>query len=160
MQTIELRHFGKARLWWATDPFDGSERPGSLTVELFLPRGPRSEYALLGASLVSQGHGVRVDCAEDLGPWHESLAGGLDDVRRGLPVEYRGSIPQQALRAAADRLTRCTLVFDCAAHGAVGSNPALFGQVAAIVATLLTAPTHPDESDVRKTFENAGSNPG
>lgn len=137
LTSYALDHLSKARVWWDEDPFDGSTRSKCLVVELWIPRGPRAEYALLGASLDHDNTNVRVSCPEDAGRWEASLAEGFDDVRIGLPTEYRESVSREARLSIGGAVARVGIVFDRAAHGAVGSSPALFGRLAAAIVGVL-----------------------
>jgi hypothetical protein len=148
MKTIQLKSWSQARIWVEEDPFDGSRRPSSAAVELLVPRGPRSEYGLLGAT-VKPGlrHTVSIACQEDAGAWRESLAGAVDEVRRGLPAEYRESVEEGGRIAIRESRLDAPLSYEWAAHGAVGSSPAMLGRLAGTVVKLLDSRTRLDDDD-------------
>jgi hypothetical protein len=139
VNAYSLGHLSKSRVWWNRDPFDDSDRPESIALELWIPRGPRSEYALLGASLDSHAKGVHVhvNCPEDAGSWHGSLAEATDEVRQGLPNEYRESVQRAGEKGASVSLAQGAITYDRAAHGAIGSSSVLFGRMAAAIVTIL-----------------------
>ena len=138
MKTYQLNRLAKARVWQRRDPFDATERPEFLAVELWIPHGASAEYGLLGASLDHEQFGVRLTCPRSDGRWAGSLAEGLDDVRRGLPEEYRESVIREAQAVIAERAMDIGVTYDTAAHGAIGSSSALFGRLAVTVIDLLT----------------------
>jgi len=156
IQAFDLSYLSRARVWQAVDPFDGSARPTSIAIELLVPRGPRSEYALLGGSVHQDLTGILVRCPEDQGRWQESLVADGDEVRRGLPLEYREAVLREGSQAALEQSVRGAIAYDCAAHGSIGSSPALFGRLAAAIVTLLASPERAANEDyVRKLLEEA-----
>lgn len=147
LKTYAPTRFSKARVWWCSDPFDGSPRTDSVAVEVWIPRGPRVEYALLGASLERNVSGVQVKCPQDDGAWGDSLASKTDDVRRGLPAEYAESVRQAGETAVAAQSLQHGIGYDRAAHGAIGSSPELFGRLAVALVTILSDPEKYSEED-------------
>jgi hypothetical protein len=137
MQVYSVGGLSKARVWWDCDPFDGAHSKDSLAVEIWIPRGAFAEYGLLGASVRDELRGVQVLPSVGSGVWRDSLAGAAEPVMRGLPAEYRDSV----LRAGMDALSQAGfgsgLLYDRAAHAAVGSNARVFGRLASSIATLL-----------------------
>ena len=157
MKTFQLAKWSQARIWMEQDPFDGSPRPSSAAVELLVPRGPRSEYGLLGA-IAKPGprHTVSIACAEDAGAWRESLAGAGDEVRRGLPDEYREYVRREGHQAARGSSLDGTVAYEWAAHGAIGSSSAMFGRLAALVVKMLDNRERLNDDDfLRELLEDA-----
>ena len=174
MITLSLSHEKRARVWFGDlDPAEpeivsirrstiiprvqlGQCATQSVAVEIFVPAGPRFEYALLGATVVrtagdAEGLNVEVPENDPRGPvFPDSLAGRLDDVRWGLPAEYARAVLENVeaellVGAPAGGLVRIS----CAAHGLVGSSSQRFGRVARAVVRLLVR----TEADPREILE-------
>lgn len=144
VRMIPFHRFSKARVWHDEDPFDGRAREGSVSVEVFVPRGAMSEYGLLGGNvLVGSAGDATVACSAIGAAWAASLASGVDDVRVGLPEEYHSEIVRRAAGRMAQHSPTGRIVFDQAAFGEVGSSGACFGALSeAVVELLFRRPSH------------------
>jgi hypothetical protein len=131
----EVHRAGESlRVWTsANGPLD--EVAEGLTVEWAGQVGHPSSYGLLGgrSSQVTQ------VAPGDARGYEESLAGAADQVRFGLPSEYAAAV--------SDALTTPVEV-TIAAHGLVGSSPAVFSRVAAFLALLLRDGVPEDDEDL------------
>jgi hypothetical protein len=137
MKILNLGHFAKARLWNDQCPFPSSDRYQGIVVELSIPRGARVEYGLLGAILLpSPESAIQFQISHEGIVWSDSLVVGVDEVRTGLPHEYRESIASAAGAALKDSNARGTILFNCAAHGAVGSSASVFARLATTLVAL------------------------
>jgi len=100
-------------------------------IELNIPRGPFSSYALLGAELVHfdlDGLEVVLPVNSIGAPFAPSLALKADEVKSGIPDEYAGAV-FAGIERAADSIgvpVRFSLRFHWAAHGLVGSSSSIF----------------------------------
>jgi len=117
-------------------------RPLCAAIEAFLHRGGYCPYGLLGAHFVparSEGLTIRVGISTCEGQTiSKTLAGSIDQVRLGLPLEYAESVLQGAASVGSlSLLGSGTLSFDCAAHGEIGSSSHVFERLAALVVQLI-----------------------
>lgn len=156
--TLNLSHHRKARIWLGELPdlsypvLEVLERQQDAkvstiaeiryaAVEMFAPKGVRALYGLLGAKFTPDNLErllVQVAFCEDTTKQVEwSLAAKVDKIYVGLTCEYAPSVLDGALRAA-ETLGSGVLRFECAAHGAVGSSPKIFRQLATLAVQLLT----------------------
>lgn len=109
-----------------------------LILEVYVPRGARVEYGLLGLLLEKDRDGVEVVVPYSAGisaSLAGSLASGLDDVRVGLPEEYAGAVLAALL--ASEALPNGLIRVCAAAHGAVGSSPKFFARLTAAALVLM-----------------------
>jgi hypothetical protein len=126
-------------------------------VELKVPRGSGSSYALLGAELVeSDLDGLEVVVAvNNTGvPFRGSLAPQSDEVRTGLPEEYVTAVVAGVEKFAASNAVpeKAALQFRWAAHGMVGSSPAIFRETSVLVLKVMMLQRNASDEDVRVLF--------
>jgi hypothetical protein len=161
IETIAFTRHGKGRIWLNELPdaayaalrvlqsiHDGM-RPlvhpaTSAAVEIYSPRGGRAITGLLGARFEpSDDERLIVEVAVSSGngsPISWPFASTIDEMYAGLPLEYAHAIAEPGLPFEILRsLGSGRLRFDRAAHGAVGSSPALFRCLASAVAQLICA---------------------
>jgi hypothetical protein len=160
MRSIALRNHGKARVWLDALPeapyavserihrhlkgtHGSSSRSFDAGVELFLPRGGRFMYGLLGGSFRNS-EGEILQLAIDLSTVREpffpaSLAASLDGVRLGLPAEYAEAVVNGLTAAAGGSASFAPghLLINRAAHSAVGSSSQIFQALAAILVDVI-----------------------
>jgi hypothetical protein len=133
----------------------GNSHARMVAVEIYLPRGARAEYALLGMRYEPAPRDdllVRVLIGETLGStYDQSLAGQVDEVRLGLPADYVSSVLEATCNEADGCLDPGVLLVDRAAHGLVGSNADLFERLARVLVGILIDPRFPEER-LRKAF--------
>ena len=132
MLEVSLSGFGKARVWSRECPVDPVKPYNGIALEVSIPRGGMCAYGLLGASagLHHSGPGCEVVAPASGRRWHGSLVERIDEVRVGLPAELVATV-QRAGAAEAERTgLETTILYDCAAHGLVGSNEWVFGRLA------------------------------
>jgi hypothetical protein len=160
MKSFKLGVHGKARVWidepsgakyvatgvetrvvCGSQPTDGKRASRRIAVELWLPRGARSEYGLLGgyfaadtSARVTIALGVSGSTGER---FRDSLGAATDDVRTGLPEEYANEVLAVAATLVTERLGSGRLTIDEAAHGIVGSSRNLFGRLIRLVVRFL-----------------------
>jgi hypothetical protein len=127
-------------------------------VEIAVPRGPVTPYALLGGRLTD----ADVDGLElvlSINPTGRTLVPSLatppDHVQTGLPDEYADAIFSAAEDlAASDGLpSQASLRFEWAAHAASGSSPLAFRQACRLVLQLLMLPADASDGDIDALFE-------
>lgn len=172
MKSVEIGRFGKCRLWVdeaievGVVPDEVTERhvaaglgnvdARTVAVEVYLPRGARVEYALLGMRYEpASGRDlvVRILVGEPRGcTYEQSLAGHVDEVYAGLPTEYVQGVLEATCEEATGRLGPGVLVVDQAAHGVVGSSLNLFEQLARLVVRLIIDP-HSSEEQLSMAFQ-------
>lgn len=132
--------------------------PSRVVLEAVLPRGARTLYGLLGASLLpiagtACNLTVVVGQRDNAARIRSHLA--PRDARPGLPEEYLDAVFEGAFAALKDESTMlvpCDIRFDCMASSNVGSSRAIFRALArAIVLLLLTAPS---DVELRRLLES------
>lgn len=171
-KTLGIGTFGKGRLWVDEDVEAGyspirvlerhllasraSKVEGRVVaVEVYLPRGARAEYGLIGMRYEpTPGREllVRVLVGDaQTRKYEASLAGQVDEVRVGLPAEYAQAVLEATCDEASEGLAPGIVTIDRAAHGRVGSSMLLFDQLARLVVRVLAAPV-PSEDQIRNAF--------
>ncbi|MBI4510126.1 MAG: hypothetical protein HY698_10870 [Deltaproteobacteria bacterium] len=171
MRSIPLGRFGKARLYVHERPDAAynvirvDERITSVqqsrmlalevALEVYIPRGALVEYGLLGMRFVPEERQdlvVQVCVGEPCDrAYQESLARLVDDVRVGLPDEYATSVTSAICALAPTTLGPGLLLVDRAAHGLIGSSPALFEKLAQALVMMVSGLSEPD-SQVARLF--------
>ncbi|MHB8973312.1 MAG: hypothetical protein ACYC3X_24020 [Pirellulaceae bacterium] len=123
---------------------------GRVAVELYVPAGAVTRTGLLGAvfsgDLLGEELTVRVaySTKENDKPASWLLASKVDETWIGLPRQYVDAILAAVLACPwLDQLGAGVLSFDRAAHGTVGSSPAVFGELAQCVVYLLSRKSEP-----------------
>ena len=134
--SVPLLPAGRWRLWLPPDwPF--GEPPFATAVGLeWVSRQPGHpcSYGLLGGHLTGTGEAaITAPVAGD--PFPGSLAGRAEEVRTGLPDEYR-----PVVLAATDNRP---LVITTAAHGLVGSCALVFHRLTTVLADILEGRIEP-----------------
>lgn len=170
MIEASLGRHARARLWtdgelppltgWAAvrrrlpaDPRAAGEHR-SLAVEVVIPRGGMISYGLLGATYEPVA-GDSLDVAVLPGDWlpfERALAGPPEEVVTGLTTDYAEAVMDGAV-AAAGTVTAVpggSLIFDRAAHGAIGSSVALFRQLAAGITRMTLGGTESWQDTLRE----------
>jgi hypothetical protein len=173
--TLALSHEKRARIWFDR-PEEYVAQPSSMrtirvlpkarlevqrktvVVEMFVPGGGRFGYGLLGATIVDDGQigdriAVEIPVTGSSGPvFRGSLAGKLDVVRWGLPVEYAEAVAvgAQEFLLACGAPTLGAIQFAWAAHAFVGSSSHWFRRLAALVTRLLITP---DEASLKDLLD-------
>jgi hypothetical protein len=138
---------------WFPVPGNHRVEPRRCALELFVRLGARSLYGLLGASLQPKDSEELVllisENADAGGLYEASLSSSFGDVRKGLPKQYVEALMRVVRNeeASLELLGGGILSFDCAAHGVVGSAPAVFQVLASAVISLLR--TEPPWDDRR-----------
>ena len=170
-QSFELSHFRRATVWLDEAPPADFTATSVVTqivkpqvavgasrrtagVEVYIPRGPRTSYGLLGAELVEadvDGLEVVVSVNKAGFPFQPSLASKSDEVKVGLLDEYAGAVIGGVARVAeaVGAPTKGTLRFRWAAHGLVGSSQAVFERASEIVLQLLMLPEGASDDQIR-----------
>ncbi|NTX34164.1 MULTISPECIES: hypothetical protein [unclassified Myxococcus] len=144
MRTLELGRFGRAHVWlreYHSTPMDASgvvsrvlsagptvPRIHAVGIEALVPRGPFSEYGLIGLSgTFGKEHPelrLEVPWTQVEGAaWDATLAGSPESPKLGLPQEYTHAIMEALEVAAMGRLIGGALGVRTAVHAAVGSSP-------------------------------------
>jgi hypothetical protein len=130
-------------------------------VELAIPHGAKTSYALLGGELAAadaDGLDVIVSLSDASTPFQASLVAKIDEVSTGLLDEYADAVIR-GVAAVAERAgapTRSALQFRCAAHGRIGSSQAAFERVSGLVLQLLLLPDGASDRHIRALFEAGG----
>lgn len=161
MRRIQLNAFACARVWDGELPdalYSGESLSRHLgpsstvapmhlaALEVYVPRGPMAEYALLGGKFRPDDSGclrLALLTTETSNKSFESLAAGVDEVKVGLPGEYAAAVMEGL--AAKDSIPSGVLEISHAAHGLVGSNAIVFKRVASLLFELLCGPQPTDE---------------
>ncbi|HEX8475599.1 MAG TPA: hypothetical protein VF666_16340 [Pyrinomonadaceae bacterium] len=129
-------------------------------VELLKPVGAFSHYGLLGATLKPGTSGivsVHVMASHTNGEiFSDTIFPYSGRVRTGLPDEYVNGV-LEGVEAASEQtggLRSGTLVFNRAAHEAVGSNTATFKYLSNVVVRILNLETDaPSEDEITELFK-------
>jgi hypothetical protein len=129
-----------------------------VVVELNIPEGPKTSYALLGAELVNSNARdleVFVSVKANGAPYYSLLASKFDEVIVGLPNEYASAVFKGA-ETVANKIgapTSADIRFLWAAHGQVNSSPWAFETVSELVMRLLLLSKDATERQVEAVFE-------
>lgn len=167
--SLSLPRHRKAKVWLDEPPgatyvptkfnhrvvSNGSTLPGPIrlaAVEWMVPRGATASYGLLGAEYLDgdrdEGE-VSVAVNRAGAPMLHPLAPDSEDVRVGLPDEYAEAVLSGLERVVTEGWQfRGQVTFRWAAHGAVGSSPDFFSELAAVVARLLAIKNVPSEDEL------------
>ena len=158
-KSLNLSHHRKMRVWLGELPplkypvVDSVERTIKAinsqiynrkyaAIEMFIPKGGRAIYGLLGAEFqpqLSQEILVQVAVSETATQQLDwLLASSLDRTYMGLPSEYCQSVLSGALTGA-EILGSGLLHINCAAHGEVSSSPRIFNHLASTLVKLLAS---------------------
>jgi hypothetical protein len=131
-------------------------------VELVKPVGAFSHYGLLGATLTpgdAQGNTTTIHVLASDGNgeiFSDTIFHYPERVRTGLPNEYVNGV-MDGIEAASEQaggLRGGALVFNRAAHEAVGSNTATFKYLSNIVVRILDMETDaPSEDEIAELFK-------
>jgi hypothetical protein len=168
MISLQLTPLGRARVWFGAAELgfvpSGAVRravdgaPANVVaaervaLEVYVPRGGRAEYGLLGMSFRRHGTDlvqVEVPYTDGAGAsWPDALAARGDDVRLGLPSEYAMPVLDAIAEVGARRVPPGTLRVAEAAHGLVGSSPAFFRRLAVGAMGLLLDDRGREESNL------------
>jgi hypothetical protein len=151
VRTLAIGRFGRARVWIGECPvaaFDpeglvsrtvvaGPKRPmlTAVGIEALIPRGPFSEYGLLGLSGTHETDVPELRLKVPWGvvggtPWNAALAGLPESPTVGLPQEYTHSVLEELEAISRHRLAGGVLRVSAAAHGLVGSSPRFMSRLA------------------------------
>ncbi len=169
MNILQLSRHGKARVWFRRETADlvpsgiiretvpsqpaGTVRAATLALEVYVPRGGRADYGLLGFSFTPDHHDaleIGVPFTEAAGvSWSDALANGVDDVRLGLPKEYAVAVLGGAATFATSRLPSGSIAAVEAAHGLIGSSPDFFRRIAVAALTLMVEEHNGDEEKMK-----------
>lgn len=115
-----------------------------ISIEIYIPRGARVSYGLLGAKYTprnidsTSGDGLDIEvlvstkCEKQIN-W--ALASAVDKVFLGLPEEYSAVILEKAVDKAAFSVG--TLSFCCAAHGITSSSKRIFRDLTDAIISLM-----------------------
>jgi hypothetical protein len=153
--SLALSRFRQAQLWRgecpapaggraleSRFPASGATPAGRVALEASVPKGPMVLYGLLGGEFRPGRRGdvqVRVryvDRALGTGqPFASRVAVASERPVAGLPRSLADAVLAAVPR---DVLGPGVLTIDCAAHGAIGSSPAVFGALTRAVVTLLS----------------------
>ncbi len=139
----------------------GNTQGQRAAVEMIVPSAGRALYGLLGSEFVSDRSGqllVKMAVSENVESeidW--SLASSIDKVCAGLPVEYADSVLDGVVNAG-EILGSGVLLFNCAAHGAVGSSPHMFRQLALFVVRLIASVGESLSEEELAALVSAGEN--
>ena len=159
MIMLTLPFHRKARIWFGDLPqacleakqvidrsfclaSPGLKNRHDLAIEIFVPKGARFEYGLLGGEFIPDDSGclqVFVSAASEGVPFNESLASKLDEVWIGLPLSYARAIMDGVAIAEKELafLPSGKLHFNCAAYGTAGSCVAIFRTLSTTIVKLL-----------------------
>lgn len=116
-----------------------------VVAELLVPRGGMASYGVLGGEFTRSSSGNEVEIIALIGSgsnrYQESIAARIDEVRVGLPREFADAVIRGAKTEVLNRGTPPgVLTFRWAAHGVVGSSPAIFEQLSSLVLRIMATP--------------------
>lgn len=159
MKTFNLERFKKGRVWFNELPkceyipekvlvhtvIATSSKKTIIrhaAIELLVPLGPRSMYALIGGEYRSDNSDtlqVELSVLDDGAAFFDSLASPGDVVKIGLPSEYvRGVIDGIDMGCAQlGSVGAGMLRITCAAHGVMWSSEAIYSKVASMLVKLI-----------------------
>jgi hypothetical protein len=168
MKTIDLEKFKRARVWLNELPaceyvpsmvlthvvaasHAGDPTIHCAAIELLVPLGARSMYALIGGEYSSNNSNtleIELAIADDGPSFADSLASPSDVVKIGLPNEFvRGVIEGINIGCSElDWVCAGKLRIACSAHGVMWSSEAIFSKVASILVKLINI-GRPDMTD-------------
>ena len=172
---LSLSHSRKARIWvdelpedvlvgpagWVERRFASSTSHAfsrKLTIELFIPRGGRFDYGLIGGELFPNDAAefVATVChsARQPSPLDDSLAGALDDVLIDLPRDYADAVADGIAMADSDHasLPASNLRVCHGAYGKLGSSVFFFRFLGKTFYRMITAPAIPSNDKEMAEF--------
>jgi hypothetical protein len=127
------------RIWASCGVRRDSLLPLNLTVEWAGRSGHPSSYGLLTGRLSARPSIAAPDAGV---AYPDSLAGAADDVRWGLPAEYRRAVAE-AVAGLAEPLR----ITD-AAHGLAGSSPYVFRVLTGLLGRMLATGVPVDDDEI------------
>jgi hypothetical protein len=157
MMSLEWPPYSKANVWLGEQPIltpqlvntlrtsvntsrPDSAVPSRCAVEMWVGRGGRTEYGLLGASLSAGNNDrllIEVPVSQDITDLNLSAV-QQELTYPGLLLEYAEPVMKEAVRLPATQtLGAGILRFDCGKHGIIGSSEAFFERLTRIVIHLL-----------------------
>jgi hypothetical protein len=178
MFQLSLSHSRKVRIWvdeLPEDVFIGaagfverrfpSNEPlafrRKISIELFIPRGGRFDYGLIGGELLPNDADEFIvtvcHSARHPHPLADSLAGALDDVLVGFPRDYADAVADGIAMADSDHasLPASNLRVCHGAYGKLGSSVFFFRLLGKTFYRMITAPAIPSEDkDMAEFFVN------
>jgi hypothetical protein len=131
-----------------------------LAIEMIRP-GPKAHYGALGAVFVpddTQRLCVEVSVSNDRGDLvADSLAGGIDSVRKGFPEEYVAGFLDGIMKyEPLQTLGGGTLSFCWALHGEIGSSIWFFQVIGRVIINLLTHQLSSlSDEDLKEIIQNS-----
>lgn len=129
----------------------GTRRPGYAIVEWAGQVGHPSSYGLLGGALSDV---PRISLQDSGAHFREALAATADDVRWGLPSEYREAV----LALLSDQPQPVTI--SRSAYGVVGSSVLAFRSVALLLCRVLASGLPRSDQDVWKLRDQCWNSAG
>jgi hypothetical protein len=127
-------------------------------VELFIPRGARFDYGLIGAELFPTESNALVTtiCYSIVGRlFTDSIVGGLDEVKVGLPLDYADAVLEGITGETVEGGAPGGELRVCwAAYGKSGSSVFFFRLLGRTLLKMMTgAAIQPDEKTMTEYFE-------
>lgn len=126
-------------------------------VELSIPHGPTSSYALLGAEVLEHsepGLEIAVLIHSSRSRLENSIVVRPDEVYTGLLDEYAEAVFSGVEAAMSTGAPDHKVIRFCwAAHAVAGSSPAVFERASRSVAKLILLPPNPTEGEIRTLLE-------
>jgi hypothetical protein len=172
---FDLSRYRRAKVWLGEHPtcktpevsvVENSVKPASgspfghdsAAVELYVPHGARSSYALVGAEFREADEDelrLIVAIGDERQRYSEGLVSSSEDVFVGLPDEYREAVVRGAIGALneGDGPPRGVLRLEWAAHGHVSSSAAIFGTATAMLVKIMKLPRTCGRTEVQAIFE-------
>lgn len=159
MISLLLSHNRKARIWISDLPEGVLVEPSShverrfssnkrlvdsrkIAIELFIPRGARFDYGLIGGEFITNEsnefvttvcHSIEARVLAD------SLVDVLDEVKVGLPLDYADAVLEGIVSESAHAaLPTGHLLVCCAAYGRFGSSVFFFRLLGKILFRMMT----------------------